>query len=169
MPALSIEPLSREAFRPFGEVIDTQDRDSFLINGDSTRRYHALARVELARPDDTAIISIFRAQARTLPLHIDMLERHPLGSQAFIPLHGQSYLVVVAPPAGQPQPGCVRAFLARAGQGVNYACGVWHYPLIALSNGDFLVVDRSGTGNNCDEYYFPDFEPPTVPIGGQDY
>lgn len=97
MRTLKIEPLTKEAFAPFGDVIETAGSDYFMINNGSTRRYHKLATVETAQPEDNAIISIFSAEKLEMPLRIRMLERHPLGSQAFIPLLGNPFLVVVAP------------------------------------------------------------------------
>lgn len=156
MRELLIQPLTPHAFAPFGEVIETQGRDHFLINNGSTERYHRLADVQLGLPGDTAILSIFRAQALEMPRPITMLERHPYGSQAFMPLLGHPFLVVVAPPADQPDPAAICAFYSDGRQGVNYHRGVWHHPVLALHpQDDFLVVDRSGPGNNCDEYFFP--------------
>ena len=152
MKKLAIEALSAERFAPFGDVIsaDTAARH-FPINGGTTERYHDLADLD-AGPDGKLIVSIFRSQPRELPFAVTMLERHPLGSQAFMPLIAQPYLVVVAPAGDAPLPNALRAFLARPGQGVNYAKGVWHHPLLALNETcDFLVIDRSGPGNNCDE------------------
>jgi ureidoglycolate lyase len=155
MRRLTIEPLTKDAFAPFGDVIETDGSAHFMINNGSTQRFHRLAEVETAQPDDKAIISIFRAQALPMPLTIAMLERHPLGSQAFMPLLGNPFLVVVAPPAETPDAGSTRAFLADGRQGVNYHAGVWHHPVLALApQDDFLVIDRSGTGNNCDEHFF---------------
>ena len=159
MRRLTIEPLTQAAFAPFGEVIDTEGRDSFLINNGSTRRYHRLAMVQMAQPDDQAIISLFVAQPLPMPLVIAMLERHPLGSQAFMPLLGRPFLVVVAPAGDAPTAASVRAFRSDGRQGVNYHRGVWHHPVLALEPSDrFLVIDRSGSGSgdNCDEHYFSD-------------
>ncbi|MFT3791115.1 MAG: ureidoglycolate lyase [Rudaea sp.] len=144
-----VEPLTREAFAPFGDVIEASDAvRHFPINGGTTERYHDLANVEVDAAGHV-IVSIFRAQPRTLPFAIAMLERHPLGSQAFMPLHGRPYLVAVAT---RVETDAVRVFLARGDQGVNYATGVWHHPLLALGEAsDFLVVDRAGPGANCDE------------------
>ena len=151
-----IEPLSGQAFAPFGDVIEVSDSARhFSINAGYAERYHDLARVEVAggRP----LISIFRARPRTLPMALTLLERHPLGSQAFMPLSRLPYLVVVAPAADATRPDLsrLRCFLAGPGQGVNYAAGTWHHPLLALqSECDFLVVDRGGaaTDHNCDEF-----------------
>jgi len=150
---LPIEALTAERFAPFGDVmaVDAANRH-FPINGGTTERYHDLANLD-AGADGKLIVSIFRGQPRELPFAVTMLERHPLGSQAFMPLVAQPYLVVVAPAGIAPAPDTLRAFLARPGQGVNYAPGVWHHPLLALNETcDFLVVDRSGPGNNCDEF-----------------
>lgn len=146
------EPLTAAAFAPFGDVIavDAAQRH-FPINGGNTERYHALAALDPG-PDGRPIVSIFRGQPRALPFTIAMVERHPLGSQTFMPLADAPYLVVVARPGPPPGPGDLRAFLAQPGQGVNYARGVWHHPLLALQQVcDFLVIDRQGPGNNCEE------------------
>ena len=146
------EPLTREAFAPFGDVIEANDAARhFAINGGNTERYHDLATVD-AGPDGRVIVSIFRGQPRAMPFPIEMMERHPLGSQAFVPMSGRPYLVVVAPAGNAPGIEDLRVFLARGDQGVNYARGVWHHPLLALDAvSDFLVVDRAGDGHNCDE------------------
>ena len=146
------EPLIREAFAPFGQVIEVSAAvQHFTINAGNTERYHDLANIDPG-PDGRVIVSIFRGQPRTLPFLVEMMERHPLGSQAFIPMSGLPYLIVVASAAAAPQAGNLRAFLARGDQGINYARGVWHHPLLALNGvSDFLVVDRSGPGPNCDE------------------
>jgi ureidoglycolate lyase len=149
MKQLPLRPLSREAFAAFGDVIAAEGASSvYAINSGTTQRFHDLARIDTASEGGHTVLSLFRAQPRPLPFEIAMLERHPLGSQAFVPLHGARYIVVVAEhPESEPQ-----AFLADAGQGVNYRPGVWHHPLIALDQThDFLVIDRAGPGVNCDE------------------
>lgn len=148
---LAVEALTVAAFAPFGDVIafDAATR-VFPINGGTTQRHHALARA-VATSGDVAI-SLARAEPRHLPFAVTMLERHPLGSQAFMPLSRTPYLVVVAE-SPQHTPRC---FLAANGEGVNYHAGVWHHPLIALDRAsDFLIVDRVGEGANCDEANLP--------------
>ena len=149
---LQVEPLTREAFARFGDVIEASDAaHHFTINGGNTERYHDLAQVEPG-PNGRTIVSIFRGQPRALPFSVGMMERHPLGSQAFVPLSGAPYLVVVAEAGDAPGVEDLRVFLARGDQGVNYARGVWHHPLLALDGvSDFLVIDRAGEGPNCDE------------------
>ncbi|CAF1006460.1 unnamed protein product [Rotaria magnacalcarata] len=165
---LHIEPLTQEAFTPFGDVIETDQRPFRMINNGSTRRYHCLSQVETANPadGDRAIISIFQAQVTKMPFTIRMLERHPLGSQAFVSLLGRPFLLVVAPPTDhsinndKPQLERIRAFITNGKQGVNYSRGTWHHPVLAIGNedDDFLVVDREGSGNNCDEHFFEENE-----------
>ncbi|APQ10756.1 ureidoglycolate hydrolase [Pseudomonas oryzihabitans] len=162
---LVIEPLTAEGFAPFGDVIETEGRDWFPINNGSTQRFHALARVETGPADGAAIISIFRARRLEYPLTITMLERHPHGSQAFVPLRGEPFLVVVAPPAAQPDAQAIRVFRTDGRQGINYHAGVWHHPVLALRDeDDFLIVDRSGELPNCDEHFFAADETSTLAI-----
>lgn len=148
---LKIQPLTRQAFKPFGDVIQVDDDcKHFTINDGSTERYHDLAYIEPGT-DGHAIVSIFRGQPRQLPMPITMMERHPLASQAFIPLGPNPYLAIVAPAKCHPNGDNLVAFYCQAGQGINYAKGVWHHPLLALDSiSDFLVIDRSGPGANCD-------------------
>jgi ureidoglycolate lyase len=148
---LRIEPLTREAFAPFGEVIETAGAHAFPINAGTTTRYHDLAQVELAGESPRTLINLFEGKAWHAPFEIRMLERHPLGSQAFYPVDGGRMLIVVAPP-GELDESTIRAFISAPDQGVNYARGTWHHPLLCLQHpGRFLVVDRGGDGHNCDE------------------
>ena len=141
---LPVEALSAEAFAPFGDVIEASPAAThYPINAGLAERYHDLARLDTQADGGRPLLNLFRARGQALPLRIEMLERHRLGSQAFVPLALQRFLVVVAPPAPAPDPAGLRAFLAAPGQGVNYRPGTWHHPLIALGDGgDFLVVDR---------------------------
>lgn len=151
---LPVEPLTREAFAPFGEVIEADPASMRLINGGTTERFHALAPVEIYGEEARAIISIFRGTPRAFPYVVTVMERHPLGSQSFSPLSGRPFLVVVSPDEDD-RPGMPRVFLAKPGQGVNYRANTWHHPLMTLGEtSDFLVVDREGPGRNLDEYFF---------------
>ena len=130
--SLVAEPLTREAFALFGDVIDTDGAESFPINQGRTERFHALSRP-------------------MTPLEITLMERHPLGSQSFIPMNNVDFLAVVAPP-GDFDEAAVRVFLVKGHQGVTYHAGTWHAPLLPLTaDADYLVVDRQGLGRNCDE------------------
>lgn len=152
--------LSRDAFAPFGDVIQTDGVPHHAINNGTTERFHDLATVDTGEGEDAGkgrtLINIFVGQSFTPPVEIRMMERHPLGSQAFVPLDGRPYLVVVAPAREDGTPGTPVAFLASGDQGVNYARGTWHHPLVSLeAESRFLVVDRGGPGNNLEEADFP--------------
>ncbi|MEE2949844.1 MAG: ureidoglycolate lyase [Pseudomonadota bacterium] len=149
--------LTADAFRPFGEVIETDNASEIhLINKGTTTRFHDIAPVDVSDKGGRPIISIFRGKPFVLPIHISMMERHPLGSQAFMPLAGRPYLVVVAQDmAGRP--GEPQAFLASETQGVSYAKGTWHHPLLALGDvSDFLVLDRGSNDANLEEADYPE-------------
>lgn len=156
---LSVKSLTAENFAAFGDVIATGLSEVKLINWGLTERHHALAKVDVTGEDAHVLINIFRSQPWSLPVAIKMVERHPLGSQAFMPLNGRGYLVVVAEDRdGTPQ--APQAFFARGNQGVNYHRNVWHHPLLGLGAGtdevaEFLVIDRGGAGDNLEEHYYP--------------
>ena len=143
------EPLTAEAFAPFGDVIEASDHaEQIAINYGQTTRFNDLARIDVA--GGHAIVSIFRGRPLDPP-HLKIFERHPLGSQSFTPLQGRPFLVAVAPP-GDLNPAAIRVFRAEGHQGVNYAKGVWHHYLLPLgAESDFLVLDRDGPGENLDE------------------
>ena len=155
-----IEPLSAQAFRPFGDVIEASDAaHHYPINEGYVERYHDLARIDVASGGGRPMLSVFRARPRHLPFQLLLLERHPLGSQAFMPLSPSSFLVVVEKAGPRPQAARIRCFQATRGQGVNYARGTWHHPLIALhATCDFLVLDRSGAASDthCEDYPISD-------------
>lgn len=147
-------PLTAAAFSPFGEIIESQETYR-IINEGTTRQFADLAPIDTATDGGRPSISIYRATPYQLPLAIMMLERHPLSSQLFMPLHGEPFLIVVAPAGDQVDPAAARAFVSSGRQGVNYRRGTWHHPLIALRDAsEFLVVDRMGPGKNCDEFHF---------------
>lgn len=153
MIKLIAEPLTAKAFAPFGDVIDARTSASFPINAGRTQRHHDLASVETLGDNAHTLINIFVSQPITLPLELTFLERHPQGSQAFMPLHQERFIVVVAPPGDTINAEDVRAFVTDGRQGVNYRAGTWHAIQSVLEReGEFLVVDRGGDGNNCDEY-----------------
>ncbi|MEQ1368131.1 ureidoglycolate lyase [Acinetobacter schindleri] len=156
---IQIQLLTSENFARFGEVISCQGNDYFHINDAHTERYHALVMTEIMG-DAKAGISIFRnIKSTQIPFEISMLERHPNGSQTFIPMRGQKFLIVVAPSLDTDTPDLSQlcAFITDGTQGVNYRAGTWHHPLLTLeAPSDFAVVDRIGTGHNCDVYQFPE-------------
>lgn len=151
MRRVTPKPLTPEAFAPYGDVISAREGvEQYPINYGATTRFNALARVDATTDGGAPIISLFRSTP--LPgLMLKIMERHPLGSQAFMPLNGRPYLVAVAP-AGELDPARIEVFLAAGDQGVNYAAGTWHHYSLALgAESDFLVIDRAGPGGNLDE------------------
>jgi ureidoglycolate lyase len=150
MRELTPEPLTAAAFAPFGSVIEASDAaEQIDINQGHAVRYDALAAADCANGGGHTVLSLFRAKPLAEPV-LKVFERHPLGSQSFVPLGGKPYLVAVAP-AGAFDPGAVRVFRAEGHQGVHYGKGVWHHFLLVLEDSDFLVVDRAGPGDNCEE------------------
>jgi len=157
---IGLEPLTPEAFAAFGDVLDTAGAPDKLINAGLCGRYHDRATLDFG-PDGRAGISIFNAQPRSLPYRFDLMERHPEGSQAFIPMAAASFLVIVAEDEDG-KPGRPRAFLSKPLQGINFHRGVWHGVLTPLeAPGIFAVVDRIGTTPNLEEIYL---DPPYVVV-----
>jgi ureidoglycolate lyase len=154
MRTITIEPLTREAYAPFGQVIETEGAQHYPINNSMTERFHDLAKIELGGVHARPLVSIARGQPYTLPLTLKMVERHPLGSQAFYPLSQNPFISIVAPDEGD-VPGTPRAFRCAPGQGINMAMNTWHAVLTPLGEvSDFLLIDRGGEGNNLEEYFF---------------
>ncbi|MGI9295647.1 MAG: ureidoglycolate lyase [Pseudomonadales bacterium] len=163
MPTLNvkIEPLTREAFAPYGDVIESEGAEHFSINDGAIERFHDLAKVDVGVGEEgrTLVSMVQCNRTSSLPYKVPLIERHPLGSQAFIPLDDTPVIVLVAPPGEEVAPADLRAFVTNGKQGINYQRAIWHMPLIALKAGQrLIVVDRGGPGNNCEEYYFPDHE-----------
>lgn len=159
-------PLEADTFSPFGQVIAANaDAPHRSINAGFALRFHDLARLDTAREGGRAQVNIFRTVARTLPLRLSEVERHRLGSQLFMPLSPLSFLVVVAAAGPVPPVDALQCFLVGPGQGVNLDPGVWHHPLLALQDGDFLVIDRGGDGvpEDC-EVHPLDVEPVWVQL-----
>ncbi len=155
------EPLTPAAFAEFGDVLDAAGEPDRLINQGLCGRFHDRARLDFGH-DGRAGISIFKARARTLPYRLDMVERHPDGSQAFLPMTPEPFLVIVAPDEGG-SPGRPRAFLTAPGQGINLLRNIWHGVLTPLhAPGLFAVVDRIGDGPNLEEFRYA---PPWCVIG----
>lgn len=151
---LSVRPLTKAAFAPFGTVIEADPAAMRAINGGTTQRYHALAEAEAVGEDARVIINIFRGSPRAFPFAVTMMERHPFGSQSFSPIDDRPWLVLVAEDEGG-RPGVPQVFLAGGRQGVNYRRNVWHHPLVVVgTTSDFLVVDRSSPGNNLEEFSY---------------
>jgi ureidoglycolate lyase len=152
MTVIKAQPLTADAFAPFGDVLEATGKPDKIINNGFCGRYHDRARLDFG-PDGRAGISVFKAEPRALPYLLDLLERHPDGAQAFIPMSLDAYLVTVAEDANGIPTG-IRAFIAGPGQGINYHRNTWHGVLTPLSApGLFAVVDRIGETPNLEEHH----------------
>jgi len=153
MHALSLtpQPLTAQAFAAFGDVIEARSDTVISINQGTSQRFHDLARVDVASGEGHPLVNIFRALPYPEPLTLSMMEKHPLGSQLFMPLQEHTYLVAVARASDQVSAGDITVFSASGNQGVNFRPGTWHHPLLVLAQQDFLVVDRGGKGDNLVE------------------
>jgi len=162
---LPVEPLTSSAFEPFGDVIQTAGRSFHHINARKVERYHDLAAVDVDEQEGRAGISLLRAQPYELPLKVTYVERHPMSSQAFIPLSDRPFLVIVAPAWESVRPSDLRAFLTDGSQGINYRRAVWHHVLLAIGVPDtFIAIDRIGSGPNCDRFDIPEREQLTIDV-----
>ena len=142
------KPINKENFKKFGDMITTDDIEPLEINDGYAKRYDGIANLDAKKKDGESIISIFSALKRYFPMKVDMMEKHPLGSQAFIPMKETTFLAFVAPLGDKPDLNKAEAFIIPKGVGVNYNAGIWHFPLIATEDMNFLVVDRKGSGEN---------------------
>ena len=142
------KPITKENFKKFGDMITTTDIKPIEINNGYAKRYDGIANLNTQKKNGESTLSIFSALKRSFPMKIDMMEKHPLGSQAFIPMKETTFLTFVAPEGDKPDLNKIESFIVPIGIGVNYNPGIWHYPLISTEDMNFLVVDRLGDGDN---------------------
>ena len=142
------KPINKENFSKFGELVTTEGLKSIDINNGYAKRFEEAVKLDTLQDRGETTISIFSALKRTFPMKIDMMEQHPLGSQAFIPMKETTFLVLVAPKSDKPDLNKIESFIIPPGVGINYKSGTWHFPLISTEDMNFLVIDRKGSGNN---------------------
>ena len=140
--------ITKENFSKFGDVITTDDIKPLEINEGYAKRFDGIANLNTSKDNGETTICIFSALKRSFPMKIDMMEKHPLGSQAFIPMQETTFLVLVAPKGDKPNVDEIESFIVPPDIGVNYNPGIWHFPLISTKDMNFLVVDRKGSGDN---------------------
>ncbi len=152
MKAVPVEQLTDDAFRPFGDVIEAGDESSAsIINNGTCLKFAELARPDCGRASGRPAIHIYRAKPRSMPFIVEAMERHRQGSQTFVPLSGNPFLVVVAP-AGDLDSDGIRIFAAKGTQGIQFSAGTWHHFCLALGEmSDFLVIDRVAREEDCEE------------------
>ena len=140
--------ISRSNFSAYGDLISADGINPMDINAGYAKRFNNLANIDTSKDGGKTIVSIFSALKRTFPMKIDMMEKHPLGSQAFIPMKETTFLSFVAPLGKSPEINKIQSFIVPPKTGINYKPGIWHFPLISTEDTDFLVVDRKGSGKN---------------------
>ncbi len=160
--SLTWEPLHRDRFAPFGDVIEVGGGTPIPINDGTTVRHSDLAAIDVTEGGGRPVISIFESRPFGFPLTIRELERHPLSSQAFVPLDRQRFFVIVAPAGETVDPADIRVFFTNGAQGVNFRRGVWHHPAIVVTPMRFLVIDRGTAEPNCDLFPLPAAGEPLV-------
>ena len=146
----TIKPIkiNRTNFAEYGDLISTTDINPMNINAGYAKRFDNLADLNTSKDRGKTIVSIFSALKRTFPMIIDMMEKHPLGSQAFIPMKETTFLCFVAPPGDYPEVSKIQSFIIPPKTGIIYKPGIWHFPLISTEDINFLVIDRQGKGEN---------------------
>ena len=140
--------ISRSKFSSYGDLISTDDINPMNINEGYAKRFDNLANLDTSKDSGKTIVSIFSALKRTFPMKIHMMEKHPLGTQAFIPMKETTFLAFVAPSGESPEIDKIQSFVIPPKRGINYKPGIWHFPLISTENINFLVIDRKGSGDN---------------------
>ena len=146
--------ITRKNFAKYGDLISSDDINPIDINAGYAKRFDNLANIKTSKDEGKTIISIFSALKRTFPMKIDMMEKHPLGTQAFIPMKETTFLSFVAPEGSSPQINEIESFIIPLKMGINYKPGIWHFPLISTENTNFLVIDRKGKGKNLITHRF---------------
>ena len=140
--------INRSNFSTYGDLISTNDVNPMDINAGYAKRFDNLAYLNTSKDGGKTIVSIFSALKRKFPMPIDMMEKHPLSSQAFIPMKETTFLSFVAPPGKSPEINKIQSFIIPPKMGINYKPGIWHFPLISTEDTNFLVIDRKGKGEN---------------------
>ena len=146
--------ITRKNFKKFGDLICTKKIRPININNGYAKRFDNLCKINTSLRKGNTIVSIFSAKKRKFSMSIKMMEKHPLGSQAFIPMNETKFFVFVAPKGKKPNINSIKSFLVPKQTGINYKPGIWHFPLISTKNMNFLVIDRKGIGNNLKIYNF---------------
>ena len=154
MKVIKAKKITKKNFSKFGQLIDTSKKNPININDGYAKRFDNLINVDTSKNKGKSIVSIFKAKKRRFPMKIDMMEKHPLGSQAFIPMKETNFITFVAPSGNKPDINKIESFIVSPGMGINYKPGIWHFPLISTENMNFLVMDRKGTGDNLIIYNF---------------
>lgn len=154
MSTLRAQPLTPDAFAPFGRVVSAGLQPGSSANQGTAVRFDFCADLRSTRPEARPNLTVFRSVAKALPFEVKLLERHPCSTQVFLPMVISRYLVVVAPNAADGGPDLERlvAFTCLPGQGVEYGVGTWHHPMVALdAPGELaMFVWEDGSALDCE-------------------
>ena len=150
--------ITRENFALYGDLISSDAIKPMDINEGYAKRFNNLAKINTSKDKGETIVSIFSALKRSFPMKIDMMEKHPLGSQAFVTMKETIFLSFVAPPGDAPEINKIQSFIIPPKMGINYKPGIWHFPLISTEDTNFLVIDRKGSGENLTIHKFENQE-----------
>ena len=151
---LNIKKINKKNFSQYGQLISTKDVKSEDINSDTTKSFNDLVNIEILGSNTLCRINIFKAKKRKFPLEINMLENHPFSSQTFIPLQKTTFIVVVAPASQIPNLNLIEGFKVSYDEGINFKPKIWHFPLIAVNDSNFLTIDKKDSKNNLEIYNF---------------
>ena len=151
---LQINKITKHNFFKYGQLISTENVKSQDINNETTQSFYDLVNIEIFGEDKESRVNIFKSIKRTFPLKINMLENHPLSSQAFIPLQKTNFIAVVAPISSEPDIDSIETFLISPEEGINFKPQVWHFPLIATENSNYLTIDKKDSENNIEIFNF---------------
>ena len=155
---IQAQVIDRDTFAPYGELIDCDSAIIYECNQGRAIRYHDLLKnLDVTDKSGKVGLSIYKSIPSLIPFEVEVMECHPLGTQAFIPMtmDAQSRYLVAVAPAGDLNPALITAFIVEGQLGINYKKGVWHLPIVALDGDmDFLTIDRIGPEKNCDEVKF---------------
>ena len=151
---LNIKEINKKNFSQYGQLISTKDVKSENINRNTTKSFNDLVNIEIFGNDNQCRVNIFKAKKRQFPLKINMLENHPFSSQTFIPLQKTSFIVVVTKLSKVPNLNLLEAFKVSPEEGINFKPKIWHFPLIAIEDSSFLIIDKKDAKNNLEIYNF---------------
>lgn len=152
---LPARPLNASDFALYGDVLELSRRNGQPINAGTSQRMDLPSELNLSQQGGAPVLAVFRAQAQAPEGPWDMMERHQLGSQTFVPLAGARCVVLVALGEQAPDRATFAAFQVSGVQGFTLKPGTWHHPLIAIDDGDFLVLERQGAEADCEVMQLP--------------